>query len=98
MNVQNIGEAILPHRDTLRSYRVSRIGVFGSHARGEATPESDVDLLVEFKECIDLFSFINLADEIASILGSKVDLVTPDAIKPAMREAVMREVRWVEGY
>ncbi|MDH7556936.1 MAG: nucleotidyltransferase family protein [Candidatus Methanosuratincola sp.] len=97
MDVRSIGEAINSRRDVLERYKVKRLGVFGSHARGEASSGSDVDILVEFRECIDLFDFINLAEEMGSLLGSRVDLVTPDAIKPAMRDSIMREVRWIEG-
>ncbi len=97
MEARSVNEMIRSRKDVLERYKIKRLGIFGSHARGEATSSSDVDILVEFQECIDLFDFINLAEEMASLLGSKVDLVTPDAIKPAMREAIMREVRWVEG-
>lgn len=64
-----------------QEYKVKTIGIFGSYARGEETEESDVDILVEFEEPVGL-EFVHLADYLEEILGVKVDLLTPDAIKP----------------
>lgn len=58
------------------SYGVSRIGLFGSFARDEATPESDIDLLVTFDRPIGL-RFIELVDHLEMLLGRKVDVLTP---------------------
>lgn len=81
---------------TLRqSYGVKRIGVFGSVVRGEQQPESDIDLLVEFVEPVDLFKFIELENQLSELLNAKVDLVTPNALKPAIGERILSEVRYV---
>jgi uncharacterized protein len=56
-----------------------------------------VDLLVEFEEVIDLFDFVHLTDEVEKVLKTKVDLATPDAIKPYIRPRIMKEVEWIEG-
>ena len=77
------------------SYQVARLGVFGSFARGEASEVSDVDILVEFTECPDLFHFVRLQERLARILGRKVDLVTPDALKPLIRDRVLSEVLYI---
>lgn len=73
---------------------VRRLGVFGSVARGEAGPESDVDVLVEFDTAPDLFEFAALRDRLAEILGRPVDLTTPQALKPRMRARILDEVRY----
>jgi predicted nucleotidyltransferase len=67
------------------------LSVFGSVARGEARPESDVDLLVEFSAPVGLFEFVRLRRFLEEILGARVDLVTPDALKPQLKQAVLRE-------
>ena len=71
-----------------------RLGVYGSVARGEAGPESDVDVLVEFETVPDLYEFAALRDRLAEILDRPVDLVTPQALKPRLRSRVLDEVRY----
>lgn len=78
-----------------REYNVQRIGVFGSFARGNQTPTSDVDILVELSESIGLFRFIGLEHHLEELLGRDVDLVTPRALKPTIKDAVLRQVVYV---
>lgn len=76
-----------------RRYQVETIGVFGSFARGEDTSKSDVDILVEFSEpnTIDLFDFIRLEEFLSQKLGIKVDLVTKKALKPMIKDQILKE-------
>jgi hypothetical protein len=74
-----------------REYKVARIGVFGSLARGEQTGRSDVDVLVEFSEPIGL-KLLDLVEFLEEKLGRKVDLVPVGAISPYIRPYVEREV------
>lgn len=87
-------ERIAAHQDELTGAGVRRLGVFGSVARGEAGPESDVDILVEFDTVPDLFEFAALRERLAEILGRPVDLTTPQALKPRLRSRVLNEVRY----
>ncbi len=82
---------ITDHREELARYSVRSLSVFGSVARGVAAPGSDVDLLVEFDRSVGLFHFIRLKLFLESVLGVKVDLVTPDALKVAVRDQIMRD-------
>ena len=75
-------------------YKVKRIAIFGSCARGEQVPESDIDILVEFKEPVG-FLFVHLAEFLESILGTKINLLTPEAIKPNRRRYVMETLIYV---
>lgn len=75
-------------------YPISRLGVFGSIVRGEATPDSDVDILVEFSAPVGL-EFVDLAEELEEILGHRVDLVSRDAIKPRVWPYIKEDVRYV---
>lgn len=77
-----------------KKYNLKSIALFGSYVRDEATENSDVDILVEFDIPIGL-DFVLLADELEEILGVKVDLVTPGAIKPKMFEYIKRDLLYV---
>jgi predicted nucleotidyltransferase len=97
MTKEDIKRVLLNNKKILKKYKVNKIGIFGSFATGRTKKKSDVDLLVEFDDMIDLFDFVHLNDEIQQILKSKVDLVTPDTIKPYIKPKIMEEVEWVEG-
>jgi predicted nucleotidyltransferase len=68
-----------------------KIRVFGSVARGEATPESDVDFLVEMEPGRSLFDMGGLLMDLQDLLGCKVDVVTEKGLRPRIREKVLRE-------
>ncbi len=72
---------------------VARIGVFGSVARGEASEQSDIDLLVYFSKPKSLLYLVTLEREISEALGKKVDLLTEMAISPYLRESVLRDLK-----
>jgi len=73
-------------------YKVKEIGVFGSLVRGEQTAASDVDLLVDFSEDADLFDLVGLSLFLEEKLRCKVDVVPKRALRPEIRDAVLREV------
>lgn len=68
--------------------------VFGSFARGEATGESDVDLLVKFSKPIG-WAFYGIAEDLETALGRKVDLATENMIGKRIRESVMRDLQTI---
>jgi len=72
-------------------FKVKKIGVFGSYLHGEQSEESDVDILVEFYEPVG-WEFIDLKDFLEETLGQEVDLVTVRALKPQLRDKILREV------
>ena len=74
-----------------QKYGVKSLALFGSVSRDEAGPESDVDLLVEFDRSVGYFGLFALQDHLESVLGCKVDLGTPDSLKPRIRERVLGE-------
>lgn len=73
-------------------YGVESIGIFGSYVRGEAEPESDLDVLVEFSTPPSLFQFVRMKDELSELLGVPVDLVMKSALKPGIGAMILREV------
>jgi len=81
--------------DLASRYRVRSIGVFGSFARKEAGADSDVDILVDFNPGADLFDLIELSQYLEEKIGRRVDLATPRALRPEIREGVFRDVVYV---
>lgn len=79
---------------TLRErFGVRSLGVFGSWARSDARPDSDVDILVEF-ETTTFRRYMGLKFHLEDLLGRRVDLVTRAALRPRLREQVLSEVRF----
>lgn len=74
-----------------KKYKVSKLELFGSYIRKEQKKGSDIDILVEFSETIDLFMYMELEGFLSSILDVKVDLVMKDALKPRIKENILRE-------
>jgi predicted nucleotidyltransferase len=91
MNLKNVSVLLKRHQAELHQRGVKSLAVFGSLARGEATPASDIDVLVEFDRPVGLFEFIRLKMYLEELTGRQVDLVTPDALRPAMRADILRE-------
>jgi len=80
-------------QDELKNFSVKNLYLFGSYAREEAGDQSDLDILVEFEPeaQIGLFEFARLRRRLSELLGLEVDLVTPDALHPEMRDEILRE-------
>lgn len=73
-------------------FKVKKIGIFGSYLKGEQNSNSDLDILVEFSETIGLLKFIELEHFLSQELGLKVDLIMKEALKPRLKEGILREV------
>jgi len=78
MTRQDINTAIINY---LHPYNPERIGIFGSYARQEDDDESDIDILVSFRETPSLLDLARIHRELSSVLGKKVDVVTESALK-----------------
>jgi len=81
--------------EVLNPYKPERIGIFGSYARNEETRESDLDILVSFKESINLLQFVNLEQELSDKLGIKVDLLTERAVHPRLKEYIYQDLKLI---
>ena len=75
----------------LKAFAVKELWLFGSAVRGELRAGSDLDLIVDFEQTVTLFQFARLRRYLESVLQRPVDLVTRDALKPQLREAILRE-------
>jgi predicted nucleotidyltransferase len=91
MGREEVLRRLSKHRAELERLGVRSLHLFGSLARGDARPESDVDLLVEFDKPVGLFHFFRVQRRLEAILGRSVDLVMKDAIKRQLRTRILAE-------
>jgi uncharacterized protein len=96
VDVDEIKGVLKEHKkEVCRKYRVSKIGIFGSHVRGEQKKRSDIDILVTFSGIPDVFKYMELEDYLRKLLGKKVDLVRKDAIRPELKKRIFKETVYV---
>lgn len=94
-SLEELKKIINQHKKELEEkYKVKSIAIFGSYVRNEQNAESDVDILVEFREPVGLL-FIHLADYLEEILSVEVDLLTPEAIKPNRKKYILEKLVYV---
>ncbi len=74
-----------------RKHKADKVYVFGSCARKEETPESDVDFLVELQKGASLFDLMDIQDEYEALLNCKVDVVSRRGLNPYLRDSVLSE-------
>lgn len=76
-----------------RANDVAMVAVFGSTARGDASPDSDIDVLIRFTRRRSLLALVRLERELSVALGRKVDLLTEASISPHIRKRIARDLR-----
>jgi predicted nucleotidyltransferase len=90
--LEEIKKILAKHKEELREkFKVKEIGIFGSYVRKEQKKKSDIDILVEFYETIDLFTFVELGDFLSELIEVKVDLVMKDTLKTRIKERILSE-------
>lgn len=88
-----IHDLLRQHEPDLRALGVRRLGLFGSFARGEQGPKSDVDLLLEFEPGRKNFdSFLAIGWLLEDLLQRRVDLLTPESLSPRLAPRILSEV------
>jgi predicted nucleotidyltransferase len=75
-----------------KKYGVKKIYLFGSVARGEDKKNSDIDLMVEFRENATIFEYMEFEELIKKRFGKKVDLATMEMIKPLIMKSIQRDI------
>ncbi|MEN6335136.1 MAG: nucleotidyltransferase family protein [Phycisphaerales bacterium] len=88
---RQIIDLLQKHRADLKKLGVKRIDLFGSAARGELGPHSDVDMVVEFSQTT-YRRFIEVKSFLESILGRKVDLLTPPAVQGRLKDEIEKDL------
>jgi uncharacterized protein len=85
------------NRDAVRAFGVKKLGIFGSVVRGEATENSDLDVLVQLEK--ETFrTYMGLCLYLEDLFKRKVDLVLIGSIKKRLRDRILQEVHYVEGF
>lgn len=96
MSKQDILKTLSANEAKIKSFGVRSLSLFGSSARGEETPQSDLDFIVEFEEK-SFDSYMDLKLFLEDLFGRPVDLVLADGIKPRLRAAILREAIHAPG-
>jgi predicted nucleotidyltransferase len=91
MTRQEISDRLTTHLAELRAMGVRSLDLFGSFARDEARPDSDVDLLIEFARPVGFFDFFKVQERLEAILGRRVDLGTKASLKPRLKDRILAE-------
>lgn len=94
MNIEEIKDITAP---IFKQFGVHRAAVFGSVARGEAGPQSDIDVLIELTEPLGLFTYARLNYTLEDALQKKVDLIKSNAIKPAFKKNILQDLVYIYG-
>ncbi len=80
------------HQDILKKYKVRRIGLFGSYAKGKQNKRSDIDFLVEFEEPT-FDNFMGLIKYLEKLFGKKVDILTPEGVESIRVKEIARNIK-----
>lgn len=96
LSSKEIFDILKKNRDLLKKYRVKKIGLFGSHIRNQASPESDIDLIVDFEEKT-FDNYIELSFALEDLFNKKVDLLTEKGISPYILPYIQNEIQWYEA-
>ncbi len=101
MRKEKVIQKLRENMEQVKSFGVKKIGIFGSVARGEATEESDIDVIVEFEK--GKATFVNvcgLIDFLEGLFGREIDLITPDGVENIrlkhVKESIEKEIEWVQ--
>lgn len=81
----------------LKEYGVVFAGIFGSYARGEEQPESDIDMLIRFGEPKSLLDHVHLENCLSDVLQKKVDLVTEPSLHPLLKTNILKDLQPIYG-
>lgn len=95
MQFADAQKIIKSHQSELSNLGVYSLAIFGSTVRDEATKSSDIDILVDFDSKKDLFGFIDLKFYLEDLLKCDVDLVSKEALHPALKERILDEAKQI---
>ena len=96
-NLEDLKTIFQEHKAELsRKYGVIEVGIFGSYVKNKQAEASDVDILVNFREPVDLLTFVHLKNYLSDLLGRNVDLFMKKTLKPGIGRRILREVMYIE--
>ena len=80
-------------QEVCKKYNIKSLAVFGSYARGDNAPASDIDLLVDFGDSKSLLELVDIENTLSDFMGRKVDLLTEGAISPYLIDKIKKELK-----
>ena len=89
--IVEIKARLAAHRSELSRMHVRTLKIFGSRARGEAKPESDLDMIAEFSEPVGFFELFEVEKCLSDLLGRRVELTTPGGLHPALKFRILKD-------
>jgi predicted nucleotidyltransferase len=94
MDSRNIIATLRQHEDELHRQGVAHAALFGSVARGDARPDSDIDILIDLDPNVSLsvFDYVALKEYIAGLFEGPVDVVNRDGLKPYLKPLVLADI------
>jgi predicted nucleotidyltransferase len=94
--LEDLKNTLHTHKKELyNKYGVTQIGIFGSYIKNIQDESSDLDILVEFKQAIDLFTFVNLKNYLSDMLNINVDLVMKKALKSKISQRILEDTIYI---
>lgn len=91
MRIRGLSEKKHEILQSAKRHGARKIRVFGSVARGEAGPQSDIDFLVEMEEGRSLLDLVSFSQELEELLGRRVDVLTDGGISPYLKDQIYSE-------
>ncbi len=95
MEIKEVSNTIRP---LLKNHGAEYVAIFGSLARGEASADSDIDILVRFHHDISLLDHIGVAQELEDRLGRRVDLITENSLSRYIAPSIKKDLKVVYGH
>ncbi|MGD0664263.1 MAG: nucleotidyltransferase family protein [Rhabdochlamydiaceae bacterium] len=95
MHLKQATKIINSHKKDLTRLGVRTLALFGSVARDEATRKSDIDIMIDFDSKKGLFVFMDIKCYLEELLDCDVDLVTKNALHPALKKNILKEAKYV---
>ena len=93
-----ISSRIIKYWNEIEKFGVRKLWLFGSYVKGEQKEKSDIDILVEFEQGLKTFdNYMELKFFLEDLLGAEVDLITVEALKPRIKDAIWKEAVPIEG-
>lgn len=83
--------------EIIKPFNPRRIAIFGSYARNENFPGSDLDILVDFYQTVNIFDLVGLEQDLTEQLGIQVDLITESSVHPKIRPHIIRDLKVIQA-
>jgi len=92
-SLKEINDILKQHKKEFEDkYKVKEIGIFGSYVKGQQKKTSDIDILVDFDEVPDLFTFLEFETYVEKLIKVRTDMVRKNVLRPELKDKILDEV------